>query len=167
MIASKQQALNFLSKKNDEANGRHMWHQHNTFKTWVDEMLDEIFGKEDTNDEAGEKLIKQFGKKAMQELNEICFCSTVGQKTLAGFVRYRREIKKPLKTIRPLKQFAQEMIAIENAGYNLQKVIEIMQNNEWQTVKLEWVQKQLKSTKPMQSADLSEFGFEGTQEQLE
>jgi hypothetical protein len=165
MITSKQQALNFLSKKNNETNSRHQWHQHETFKSWVDEMLDEIFGAD--NAEIDTKIIAQkFGVKAIDELNEIMVGSKAGLKTLAGFIKYRNEIKKPIKTSRPLKQFAQELMIIENAGFELQRVIEIMQNNEWQTIKLEWVQKHLKSSKTMQSTDLSEFGFKSTQELL-
>ena len=154
MIKTKKQALDFLNEKDMQTQGRHLWHHHNTFQQWVCEMLDEIFIEQDEN-----ILEKKFGKKAMQEIDEMCIGSTIGNKTIAGFVKYRNEIKKPIKTARPLKQFINEMIVIENAGIDLNTAIEIMQNNEWQSIKLEWVQKQLKSTKPIQSTDLKEFGF--------
>lgn len=157
MIKNKQQALAFLHNKNNETLGKHRWHNHATFKTWIDEMLDEIFIEQ--KEDSANILQKKFGIKTAQALGLLCLGTAIEIDTLADFVKYRNEIKKPLKTSRPLKQYIGELIAIYDAGYTVLKAIELMKNNEWQTIKLEWVQKQLKSTKPTQSTDLKEFGF--------
>ena len=111
MIEDKQQALAFLHNKDNEAHGKHRWHNHTTFKAWIDEMLDEIFTQtQDVNVEQDTQMLKKkFGLKAMQELGAMCIGTTIGIDTVAGFVKYRNEIKKPLKTARPLKQYINEL----------------------------------------------------------
>lgn len=123
------------------------------------EKLELINEKEkDAQVDAGVKLLEnKFGKKAMQDLAQLCIGKNVGIDTLADFVKYRNEIKKPLKTARPLKAFAQELIKIAEAGYDMAQAIEIMQNSEWQTLNIDWVAKKMQ--KPAQGADLTQFGF--------
>lgn len=43
MITNKQEAIDFLRCKDDETCGKHKWRFHQTFQSWIDEMLDEIF----------------------------------------------------------------------------------------------------------------------------
>ena len=108
-------------------------------------------------DEDVKFLNKKFGVEKMNEIAKICFGTGIAIEDVASFVRYRIEIKKPLKTERPLKIFIQELIKIKDAGYDIKKSIEIMMNCEWQTVNLDWIKKKM----PQQAtgADLAQFGF--------
>lgn len=104
-----------------------------------------------------EFLNKKFGITKMQDIAKMCFGTGIAIEDVASFVRYRIEIKKPLKTERPLKIFIQELIKIKDAGYDIKKSIEIMMGCEWQTVNLDWIKKKM----PQQAtgADLAQFGF--------
>ena len=62
-------------------------------------------------------------------------------------VLYRKQIKKALKTIAPIKLYINSLIELENLGYSFEYCIEQMKSNEWQTVKKEYIHKQ---TKPQQ-----------------
>lgn len=111
-----------------------------------------------------EFLNKKFGITKMQDIAKMCLGSGIGIEDVASFVRYRAEIKKPLKTERPLKIFIQELINIKNAGYNIKQAIEIMMNSEWQTLNLEWIRKKI--TTQAGGCDLSEFGFGNNKQEL-
>lgn len=63
------------------------------------------------------------------------------------FIAYRKQIKKALKTIAPIKLYINSLIELENLGYSFEYCIEQMKANEWQTVKKEYIHKQ---TKPQQ-----------------
>jgi len=67
----------------------------------------------------------------------------IGRSILYDFLAYRRLIKKPIKTVKGLNDFISNLNSIVKAKYNLYEVIELMESKEWQTVKLEWVQKEL------------------------
>lgn len=115
--------------------------------------------EKDAQVDASVKLLEnKFGKKSIQELGAVCIGTGIGIDTLADFVKYRNEIKKPLKTSRPLKAFAQELIKITDAGYDMAQAIEIMQNAEWQTLNIDWIIK--KMPKQANGGDLTQFGFE-------
>ena len=118
------------------------------------------YGVEDvqnTVEQDAQIIAKKFGAKIVQELGAMCIGTTVGVDMVADFIKYRNEIKKPLKTARPLKQYVKELIAIENAGYKVADAIEIMQNSEWQTINIDWIAK--KMHKAQNGADLAQFGF--------
>lgn len=63
------------------------------------------------------------------------------------FIAYRKLIKKPLKTILPIKQFIDSLIELSKLGYSFDYCIEQMKSNEWQTVKKDYIHK----SKPQQS----------------
>lgn len=65
------------------------------------------------------------------------------------FISYRKQIKKALKTIAPIKPYINSLIELENLGYSFDYCIEQMKSNEWQTVKKEYIHKQ---TKPQQKS---------------
>ena len=65
------------------------------------------------------------------------------------FISYRKQIKKALKTIAPIKLYINSLIELENLGYSFDYCIEQMKANEWQTVKKEYIHKQ---TKPQQKS---------------
>lgn len=57
------------------------------------------------------------------------------------FIAYRKLIKKPLKTILPIKQFIDSLIELSKLGYSFDYCIEQMKSNEWQTIKKEYIYK--------------------------
>lgn len=128
----------------------------------IESLYEHIFGTGATQDakiDADHKMLeKKFGVKVMQEFAQMCIGAVVGIDTLADFVKYRNEIKKPIKTARPLKAYAQELIKISKAGYNVKQAIETMKYCEWQQIQLEWIAKKMQ--KRVGVSDLSQFGFE-------
>jgi hypothetical protein len=136
----------------------------------IAKLYEYLFGAGATQDakiDADHKMLeKKFGIKTMQDFAQMCIGTVIGIDTLADFVKYRNEIKKPLKTARPLKAYAQELIKISNAGLDARSAIEIMKQHEWQTLNIEWIRKKM----PQQAtnADLAQFGFkpQHTQELL-
>ena len=61
-------------------------------------------------------------------------------KTLENFISYRKAIGKPIKTTKALEAFARNLLEIKKAGFDLNEAIELMQEREWMTVKLEYLQ---------------------------
>ena len=62
---------------------------------------------------------------------------------LKDFYDYRRDIKKPIKTYRPLLLYLKNLKEIKEAGYDVQQAIDLMKEREWQTVTLEYIKKTL------------------------
>lgn len=125
------------------------------------ELYEYLFAK-DTKINTSSKIIeKKFGAKEMQILNEICTGTKVDISMLEDFIKYRNEVKKPMKTIRPIKEYAQQLVMCSKAGYDLQEVVETMKNAEWQTVKLHWLKNTL--SKKENGADLAQYGFSSNQ----
>ena len=58
------------------------------------------------------------------------------------FITYRKKIKHPIKTIAPLKAIIKSMRDCINAGYKIEELKELIETKEWQSLKLEWVQKE-------------------------
>lgn len=65
------------------------------------------------------------------------------------FISYRKQIKKPLKTILPIKQFIDSLVELSKLGYQFDYCIEQMKLNEWQTVKIDYIHKR---NKPQQKS---------------
>lgn len=84
---------------------------------------------------------------------------------LNGFIGYRKKIKKSIKTTGPLKIFLDELRKINIAGIDIKNAIEIMKNNEWQTIKLDWIQKILNSNSSLVAPGINKTFFEKTEEQ--
>ena len=55
---------------------------------------------------------------------------------LFKFIKYRKEIKKSLKTISPLKALIKEFPLYSD----LKEALEIMETREWRTATVEWVE---------------------------
>ena len=62
---------------------------------------------------------------------------------LKDFYDYRRDIKKPINTYRPLLSYLRSLKEIKEAGYDVQQAIDLMKEREWQTLTLEYVEKTL------------------------
>ena len=85
---------------------------------------------------------------------------------LNGFVKYRKEIKKSIKTTGPLKLFLDELRKINAAGIDIKTAIKIMKDNEWQSIKLDWIQKLLNSDSSLTlNVPAKKTFFEQTEEQ--
>lgn len=124
----------------------------------IEKLHKDMVEAQDAQIDADAKMLeKKFGTKTMQELAQVCFGTGIGIDTLADFVKYRNEIKKPLKTARPLKAFAQELIKISDAGLDVRCAIEIMKQHEWQTLNIDWIKKKMPQVAT--GADLTQFGF--------
>jgi len=67
----------------------------------------------------------------------------VSDETILDFIKYRAEIKKPVKTSKPIKLYILELAKCVKAGYNKNEVIELMKNKEWQSLKIDWIKKEL------------------------
>lgn len=63
------------------------------------------------------------------------------------FILYRKTIKKPIKTISPLVNLIMVMRECINYGYKIEEVKDLIKIKEWQSIKLEWVKKELPKEK--------------------
>jgi len=70
-----------------------------------------------------------------------------GKQILQKFVDYRKRIKEPIKTTAPLKAFIKVMREAVKSGYTPDSIFELMESREWQTVKMEWIVKEIVKTK--------------------
>jgi len=102
-------------------------------------------------------LNSKFTRAEVQRIGAECIGTIVSVDLVARYVKYRIEIKKPLKTTRPLKAFIKKLIDADNKGYSIEQVVDIMMENEWATFELEWIDKKIPK-KTTQGA-LEEFGF--------
>jgi len=65
-------------------------------------------------------------------------CLQYQLKWAVDFIAYRKQIKKGLKTERPLRQYLKELDKLCENGYKVTEVVETMKEREWQTLKLEY-----------------------------
>ena len=117
----------------------------------------EKFSKKDTDNSGLGYLKQKFTDREINRIGAECIGTSISIDLVARYVKYRIEIKKPIKTTRPLKAFIKKLIEAEIKGYSVEQVVDIMMENEWATFELEWIDKKIpkKSTR----SSLSEFGF--------
>lgn len=106
-----------------------------------------------------EKFKTKFGVKATQELKDLCNKLELGFSLCVDFVKYRNEIKKPVKTTRPIKLYINELGLIKSKGFDVLAAIEVMKLKEWQSIKIDWIEKGFRTQ--ANKNDLSKFGFKG------
>tara|TARA_R110001606_G_scaffold2504_5_gene10982 strand:- start:1371 stop:2060 length:690 start_codon:yes stop_codon:yes gene_type:complete len=58
---------------------------------------------------------------------------------ILDYLVYRKDIKKPITTIRPLNTYYKIIVDLHTKGYDIKKCIELMKNNEWQKIDIEWI----------------------------
>tara|TARA_R110000823_G_scaffold314308_2_gene443246 strand:- start:2 stop:646 length:645 start_codon:yes stop_codon:yes gene_type:complete len=58
---------------------------------------------------------------------------------ILDYLAYRKDIKKVITTIRPLNTYYKVILELHNKGYDIKKCIDLMKNNEWQTIKEEYI----------------------------
>lgn len=124
----------------------------------LENLYNYIYGEgASKNTKIEDKFSKKFGVKATQELKELCIKLELGFSLCVDFVKYRNEIKKPVKTTRPIKMYINELGNIKSKGFDVLAAIEVMKLKEWQSIKIDWIEREFKS--PVVKNDLSKFGF--------
>lgn len=63
---------------------------------------------------------------------------------LQDYYEYRKKIKKPIKTINPLKSYLKNLKEIQGDGYDIEEAIALMKEREWQTITLDYCKNTLK-----------------------
>lgn len=58
---------------------------------------------------------------------------------ILDYLVYRKDIKKPITTIRPLNTYYKIIVDLHTKGYDIKKCIDLMKNNEWQKIDIEWI----------------------------
>lgn len=67
----------------------------------------------------------------------------LAKEVLYKFITYRKKIKAPIKTTAPLKAFITTLRNAVNLGYKYDDIINLMESKEWQTIKIDWIKKEL------------------------
>lgn len=126
----------------------------------LDSLYDYIYGKgASKNLSIEDRFVKKFGVKGTQDLKDLCNRLELGFSLCVDFVKYRNEIKKPVKTTRPIKIYINELGLIKSKGFDVLAAIEIMKMKEWQSIKTDWIERDFKTQ--VKKDDLSKFGFKG------
>lgn len=60
-------------------------------------------------------------------------------KIAKDFITYRKEIKKHIKTDKPIKMFINNLSILKANGYDIVKCIDEMKKREWQTIELSYL----------------------------
>lgn len=55
------------------------------------------------------------------------------------FISYRKQIKKPIKTDKPIKFYLKNLKELKEDGYDVKKCIEEMKSKEWQSITKDYV----------------------------
>lgn len=77
-----------------------------------------------------------------QYIKDDCNITDISIDYLKDFIQYRIDIKKPLKTIAPLKAYTNVLKELWVLKYKLHDCINIMKEREWLTLKLEYIHKE-------------------------
>ena len=67
-----------------------------------------------------------------------------GKNEILEFIEYRKKIKKPIRTIAPIKAYVKVIRELIKDGYKIEAIKDLMQQKEWQNIESEWVKKSLK-----------------------
>lgn len=105
-----------------------------------------IYTENTTENTTENKKINKKNSTLVDELGKEIELTENAKSILNDFLEYRKNIKKPIRTIQPLKAFLNEIRNIYKSGFDVVEAVEIMKSNEWQTIKLEWLQNVKKSS---------------------
>ncbi len=87
--------------------------------------------KKNTKKDKFEQLLSEIKKKA-PNLTEAQI------NLIKDFYEYRKQIKKPIHTVKPIVSYLKQLKKISDEGYDIYEAIELMKEGEWQTIKLEY-----------------------------
>jgi len=102
--------------------------QTNTYKTHKNNIEEK-----NTKKDKFEQLLSEIKKKA-PNLTEAQI------ELIKDFYEYRKQIKKPIHTIKPIISYLKNLKIIQDEGYDIKEAIELMKENEWQTIKPKYVE---------------------------
>lgn len=111
-------------------------------------------------DSDSDKDNKKVKDKLLSEY--ISFTKTISEseiKIIEDFILYRKSIKKPLKTISPLKTYWKVIKELHTLKYNIKDCIEFMKSKEWQTISLEYLENS--KIKPIKEVSENESYLKG------
>lgn len=145
----------FLDKYGDCENITHYYPVKNLTMEKITKI--EKFSKKDIDNSVFNYLKQKFKGKDVSKISEECEKTGINIELVAKYVKYRIEIKKPIKTIRPIKSFIRKLVDAKEKGYSIEQVVDIMMDNEWATFELEWIDRKI--PKKSIQASLAEFGF--------
>ena len=69
---------------------------------------------------------------------------------LEAIISYRSKIRKPIKTQQAVTGLSNCFKECYDAGYMFEEIFELMQEKQWQTIKLEWVSKETRPSNARQ-----------------
>ena len=124
-----------------------------------------IYTENTTENTTENKKINKKNLTLVDEFENETELSENAKELLNDFVDYRKKIKKPLKTIQPLKIFLAEIRTIYKSGFDVKEAIELMKSNEWQSIKLEWIQNIKKSNQQVALKTENKTFYQQTEEQ--
>lgn len=67
-----------------------------------------------------------------------------GKNEILEFIEYRKKIKKPIRTIAPIKAYVKVIRELIKDGYKLEAIKDLMHQKEWQNIEVEWIKKSIK-----------------------
>ena len=142
-----------LIEKRDRADRKHDQNKWDVPRTTTGQhSIGEYSIVEDSKEYIADALIssntekKPINKDALliSEFKELDGASSELTLTIAQrFIDYRKKIKKPIKTAKGIKLYIDSLRECIRAGYDLNEVVELSEAKEWQSIKLEWVKKEL------------------------
>lgn len=124
-----------------------------------------IYTENTTENTTENKKINKKNLTLVDEFENETELSENAKELLNDFVDYRKKIKKPLKTIQPLKIYLAEIRAIYKNGFDVNEAVEIMKSNEWQSIKLEWIQNIKKNNQQVAVKTENKTFYQQTEEQ--
>ncbi len=127
--------------------------------------LDYIDTKNTTKNTTENKKINKKNSTLVDELEKEIELTPKAKEILSDFIEYRKNIKKPVKTIQPLRIFLNEIRAIYKNGFCINEAVDTMKSNEWQTIKLEWIQNVKKSNQQVALKTENKTFYQQTEEQ--
>jgi len=118
MITTKQQALDFLYNKDYQTSGKYKFQHYETFKGWINEMLDEIFIDENKRNIEIQKAYKYlqniFSQDEMDQISNCLIDTKVGMDEVVEYIKYIKSIdKNRCFSIEKIKSFV-KFVEIEN-----------------------------------------------------
>ena len=127
--------------------------------------LDYIDTENTTENTTENKKINKKNFTLVDELEEEIELTLNAKELLNDFVEYRKKIKKPVKTTQPLKIYLAEIRAIYKNGFDVNEAVEIMKSNEWQSIKLHWIQNIKKNNQQVAVKTENKTFYQQTEEQ--
>ena len=102
------------------------------------------FGKSAIHESGESKESKSFNKQFNSD--ETFF----SKEQLKAIISYRSKIRKPIKTQQAVTGLSNCFKECYDAGYTFEEIFELMQEKQWQTIKLEWVSKEIRTSNALQ-----------------